>query len=313
MAMTIIPDGVYVTMVTPFTKDNKIDYDAVARLLEWYANHNVDGIFAICQSSEIFFLSFKERLALLRFILENRPKEMTIIASGHTADDIQTQTREAVAFVEAGPDAYVFISNRFAKEGESDSVFLRNMKTVISALDGVALGIYECPYPYKRLMNPTVLKELIATGQFKFLKDTSCDLDMIRAKLEVMTGTGFKLFNANSATFLESLKLGCSGFSGVMANFHPEFYHWICQNFLKKPQQAQAVQDFVGFLSVVECQNYPVNAKYYLGTLEKIGFGYYSRAKDSSAFTLNRRMEIEQMWNLTQLWKKQFEEWPTLS
>ena len=61
-----IPDGVYPTMVTPFTEDNKIAYHAVEARIGWYAEKGVDGIFAICQSSEIFFLSFEERLELLR-------------------------------------------------------------------------------------------------------------------------------------------------------------------------------------------------------------------------------------------------------
>ena len=61
-----IPDGVYPTMVTPFTDDNKIDYNGVEQLLEWYWKNGVDGIFAICQSSEIFFLSFEERLEMVK-------------------------------------------------------------------------------------------------------------------------------------------------------------------------------------------------------------------------------------------------------
>ena len=56
-----IPNGVYPTMLTPFTADNKIDYNAVEQLIDWYCKKGVDGIFAICQSSEIFFLSFEER------------------------------------------------------------------------------------------------------------------------------------------------------------------------------------------------------------------------------------------------------------
>ena len=31
-----IPDGVYPTMITPFTADNKIDYDGVLSILDWY-------------------------------------------------------------------------------------------------------------------------------------------------------------------------------------------------------------------------------------------------------------------------------------
>ena len=122
--MKIIPNGVYPTMITPFTDDNKIDYNAVEQLIQWYADRGVAGIFAICQSSEIFFLSFEEKLELLKFIVDKAPKGVSIIASGHTADDIETQIEEAKAICDVGIDAYVFISNRFAAPEESDDVLL---------------------------------------------------------------------------------------------------------------------------------------------------------------------------------------------
>lgn len=71
---------------------------------------------------------------------------------------------------------------------------------------------------------------------------------------------GLKIFNANSASLLETLKMGCAGFSGVMANFHPEIYSWLCKNFEKEPEKAKKVQAFLGFASLAECQLYPVNA-----------------------------------------------------
>ena len=298
-----IPNGVYPTMITPYTVDNKIDYNAVEKLINWYDEKGVAGIFAICQSSEIFFLSFEERLELLKFIVKNSPKDMTIVASGHTADDLDTQIKEANAFIDAGIDGYVFISNRLADENEDDSVFLKNMEYVVNNIPDIGLGIYECPYPYKRLMSPAVLKELSQTGKFRFLKDTSCNLDEIQAKLDAVKGTDFKIYNANSATFLESMKIGCAGFSGVMANFHPEFYVWLCENFDKDPELAEKIQDIVGFFSVAECQMYPVNAKYYQ-SLEGNKMEYISRARDAGEFKRNRQLEIEQMYNLTQHFKK---------
>ncbi len=300
-----IPNGVYPTMITPYTADNKIDYNAVEKLINWYDEKGVAGIFAICQSSEIFFLSLEERLELLKFIVKNAPKDMTIVASGHTADDLDTQIKEANQFIDVGIDGYVFISNRLAKADEDDSVFLKNMEYVVNNIPEIGLGIYECPYPYKRLMTPAVLKELSQTGKFRFLKDTSCNLDEIQAKLDAVKGTDFKIYNANSATFLESMQIGCAGFSGVMANFHPEFYVWLCENFAKEPELAQKIQDFVGFFSVAECQMYPVNAKYYQN-LEGNKMEYISRARDAGEFKRNRQLEIEQMYNLTQDFKKAY-------
>lgn len=298
-----IPDGVYPTMVTPFTEDNKIDYNAVETLIDWYAEKGVDGIFAICQSSEIFFLSFEERLELLRFVMKHTPKNISVVASGHVADDLSQQIEEAKAFVQEGIDAYVFISNRFAGEDESDSIFLKNMEKAVGEIGDISFGIYECPYPYKRIMSPSVLKELASTGRFTFLKDTCCDPHMINEKLSAVEGMGLKIYNANSASLLETLKMGCAGFSGVMANFHPEIYSWLCKNYDKEPEKAKQVQAFLGFASLAECQMYPVNAKYYL-SLEGVPMGYACRSKDASGFTLSRRMEIEQMRDITIAFKE---------
>ena len=298
-----IPNGVYPTMVTPFTQDNKIDYNAVEALIEWYAQKGVDGIFAICQSSEIFFLSFEERLELLRFVMKHTPKNISIVASGHVEDDLDKQIEEAKAFIQEGIDSYVFISNRFAKENESDSVFLKNMEKAVDAIGDITFGIYECPYPYKRLMTPELLKELASTGRFTFLKDTCCNPNMIKEKLDAVEGLGLKIYNANCASLLKTLKMGCAGFSGVMANFHPEIYSWLCKNFEKEPEKAEKVQAFLGFASMAECQMYPVNAKYYL-SLEGLPMGYNCRSKDASEFIISRRMEIEQMRDVTLAFKE---------
>lgn len=298
-----IPNGVYPTMITPYTTDNKIDYNAVEQLLHWYNDRDVAGIFAICQSSEIFYLSFEEKLQLLKFIMEHKPNGLSIVASGHTSDNLDTQILEAKSFIDCGIDAYVFISNRFAKQDESDDILLKNMDYVTSSLPEIALGVYECPYPYKRVLTPYVLEKMANTGRYQFLKDTCCDLDQIKAKLKATEGSELKIYNANSATLLPSLEMGCAGFSGVMANFHPELYSELCDIYKTNPERAKKIQDFVGFFSVAECQCYPVNAKYYL-SLEGLDINIDSRARNKAEFTDNRKAEIDQMRNLTIDFKK---------
>ena len=303
--MKRISNGVWPTMITPFTDDNKVDCAAVERMLQWYWDRGVAGMFAICQSSEIFFLSVEEKKELLKFINTHKPDGMEVIDSGHTADDLDQQIEEAKAYVDIGTDAYVFITNRLAKPDEDDSVFLGNLEKIADALPDVGLGFYECPYPYKRLLTPEVIREIAPWGRFQFLKDTCCNAAQMKEKLAAMEGSDMRLFNANSATLLETLQMGASGFSGVMANFHPELYAWLCKNYAAEPEKAKMVQDIVGFFSVAECQNYPINAKYYLGTLEGLGFGYHARTKDPAEFTRNRQLEIEQMWGITQYLKEQ--------
>ena len=286
--MKSIPNGVYPTMITPYTADNKIDFNAVEQLLNWYHERGVAGVFAICQSSEIWYLSFEERLALLQFIMDHRPKGMTVVASGHTADDLDRQAYEANAFIDTGIDSYDFISNRFAKREDSDDVLIRNMEYVVSKLPEVGLGVYECPHPSNRLLSPYVLKYMADSGRYQFLKDTCCNPEQIKVKLEAVKGSNLKIFNANAAMLLETLYMGCAGFSGIMSNFFPELFAELCNIYETDPERAKKIQNFVGFSSMAEGQCYPISAKYFLA-LEGLDMQPYSRTRSLDDFGLNTR------------------------
>ncbi len=302
--MKNIANGVWPTMITPYTKDNKIDYDAVLRMIEWYDKQGVAGIFAVCQSSEMFFLDKKERLALADFVVKNTPKHIQVIASGHVAKSRKDQIEEAKAILDTGISSYVFISNQFAAEDEGPDAVERNIEALIDAIPGDSFGIYECPYPYKRVLTPENLKMCAQTGRFSFLKDTCCDPALIKAKLEAVKGSNLKIFNANAATLLETLQMGCAGFSGVMANFHADLYVWLCENYEKAPEKAKLVQDFLGLASVIECQCYPVNAKYHMN-LEGVPMELLSRTRDASALTVSRKAEVEELHRLYHYFKKE--------
>ena len=289
-----IENGVWPVMLTPFTENNEIDYDGVLELLEWYDTQNVTGVFSVCQSSEMFFLSWKERLSLVKFILKNAPKRLGIIASGHVAKSVEDQVKEAQTVIDAGVDSYVFISNQFATPEQDDNEAKRNIETLISQIQGECFGIYECPHPYKRLMSPDLLSWCAHTGKFGFLKDTCCNLSEIKAKISAVSGTPLKIFNANAATLLESLKLGASGYSGVMANFHADLYVWLCNNYEKKPEKAALIQDLLGMASLAEYQFYPVNAKYHL-ELEGLDVNLFSRVQDFTKFSPSKQLEVEQL------------------
>lgn len=257
------PDGLWPVMLTPYTRENEIDYDALERLIHWYEDQGADGLFAVCQSSEMFRLSLEERVHLAAFV--KRTSRLPVIASGHTGDSMQEQKEELAAMAQTGIDALVLISNRLAAAGESDEIFLANLEELMGALPReLPLGFYECPYPYKRILTPAVIRYLAGSGRFYMIKDTCCDARLIREKLEAAQGSHLKLYNANTATLVDSLRAGAAGYSGVMANFHPALYRRLLD--LISGQEDRGHADGLGALltmcSFIERYNYPLNAKY---------------------------------------------------
>lgn len=290
--------GVWPVMLTPFTEMGEVDYYALDYLIDWYTEKGVTGLFAVCQSSEMFYLSLKERVKVAEYI--KRRASIPVIASGHISDGPSQQVRELVQMAETGVDAVILITNRTAQEGQASQIWIEGMEELLEQLPSMTpLGLYECPYPYKRVLTQEELEFCIQTGRFRFLKDTCCDAERIRNRLEQVKGRGLKLFNANTSTLLESLRYGAEGYSGVMANFHPDLYVWLCRNWDRYPEEAERLQAGLTFASMIEKQYYPNNAKIYLAE-EGLPIGERCRVRSGQFVSGLYRSEIAQLRTLTE-------------
>lgn len=298
------PNGVYPVMLTPFTENNEVDYEALGKLIDWYIEKGVNGLFADCQSSEMFFLSLEERVKIGEFVKKHADGRVPVVTSGHISDSLEDQAKELTAIAGTGADAVILLTNRLAKENESDEVWLENLKKLLEMIPkDVPLGFYECPYPYKRIISPELLKWCADTGRFYFIKDTSCDIENMKAKLEVIKGTNLKLFNANTSTLLETLELGASGYSGVMANFHPELYVKLCNIYKENPSKARKIADFLTVASLIERQVYPVNAKFYQKSIGNFN-SIMTRTRDIKELNATGILEIQQFIGFNEEFEK---------
>lgn len=300
--------GVYPTMITPYRKNGEVDDTAVEALTEWYWKRGCDGIFADCQSSEIQFLTLDERVNILHTVMQkvyalaeqdpSRPR-MTVVASGHVSDGFEDQVRELNAIAAEKPDALILISNRMDIANTSDEAWIADTGRLIAELPAeMPLGIYECPKPYKRLLTEKMLRWCVENGRFYFVKDTCCDAELIRARLEICKGSHLKLFNANAQTLLETVRAGVYGYCGVMANFHPDLYTRLLKGDLNS-SDASLLQDFLGLAATIEGQTYPCCAKYYLNRFEGVAMEPDARSADVRNLTAYQKSCVDQLAELT--------------
>lgn len=295
-----IAAGIWPTMITPYTADGHVDFEAARRIVSWYAEKGCDGIFAVCQSSEMFFLSLEERVELAKTVVDAAEGRLDVIASGHISDDPEAQIDELGAVWETGVKALVMVSNRMAGPDESDEVWIERTQRLLSALPSTDFGLYECPHPYKRLVTDRTLSWCAASGRFLFLKDTCCDARLIRRRIQVIRDAAesagkdpLGLYNANSMTLLETLRDGAAGFSGVMANLHPELYAWLYANWRTQPEKAELVQANLTILSLLEGQGYPICAKQHMNDIG-IPMSLHSRSQKASAFGYIQQENLRQ-------------------
>jgi hypothetical protein len=90
----------------------EIDFRNLECFLEWLVRSQVRGVFAVCQSSEMFFLSLRERLLLARKVSEIIKGRVPVLGSGHVSAGLEDQKYELEAMADTGIDALVLVVNR---------------------------------------------------------------------------------------------------------------------------------------------------------------------------------------------------------
>lgn len=256
--------GNWPVMITPFNNDKSIDWNSFDRLTDWYIKSGAKGLFAVCQSSEMQFLSDDERVALADRLVQRVGDQLPIIATGTLSYDVDQQAEMIKRLYATGIDAVICLTNYLATEQESDQVWLDNCQHLLAKTDDIPLGLYECPLPYKRLLTEATTQVLADSGRFYWYKETSEDASKVLAKTHLSAASNLQIYNAHSGSLLETLRGGCAGFTGISANFYPALFSWLCDNYQQESQQVDQLNEFLAKSEPTVCHKYPCSAKQYL-------------------------------------------------
>lgn len=267
-------EGIIPVMLTPFTNDDRIDYAGLEKLIDWYIANGADALFAVCQSSEMQFLSLKERVELANFCSKAAGGRVPVVASGHVSESLNDQLTELAAVADTGVDGVVLVTNRLDAQRQGGTKFLDDLHWLLDRLpEDKPLGLYECPAPFRRLLSEDELRVSAESGRFVILKDVSCDLETVRRRVDLVKGTPLAIVNANAAIAYGAMKAGALGFTGVFTNFHPDLYKWLLTEHARHPALADELSVFLALAAMAEPMGYPKLAKFYhqrLGTFTSV-------------------------------------------
>lgn len=266
--MAALPNGVFPTMITPFLASGEVDFATLDANIEWYIASGCTGLFAVCQSSEMYFLTDDEKFGLAKHVHAKAAGRVKVVACGTFPGSLE----EKAAFVTRMAtvvDAVVVLVNQMCEVHHPDSVWRTNVQKLLDLTGDIPLGLYEVPVPYHRLLSAETLQWCGSTGRFWFHKDTCCKTKPIMDKisaLQALPNSSFKFYNANIATLLFSINKGGHGFSGISANFYPQLLVWLCAN--PGHARAKSLTDWLTLAENVVCCKYPTSAKLFQGMFE---------------------------------------------
>ncbi len=256
--------GFWPVMMTPYNEDLSIDYPGLKRLIRWYEAAGAQGLFANCASSGMYQLSAQERIDLTRFVVMN--SKVPVVSTGTFYDNADENIEFINKINETGVEAVVIIPSIIVGKKDSNKKLMKHFDELINQTADIPLGIYECPSPYRRLINPEMLNSLQKTGRFLYFKDTSRDAKQVDEKIEVTADSSLGIYNAHSPDALHSIRHGGAGISCIAGNFYPELFSYLWKEGRSEKISASVkkVNDFIIANDPVISKKYPLAAKYFM-------------------------------------------------
>ena len=293
-------------MLTPFKENGEIDFDGLTRLTELYIQAGAKGLFANCQSSEMFDLSDEERLLIVKHTLKVADGRVPVVAVGNFGTTIAKQADFVHKIYDTGVKAVIIVTSLIAEENESNKVFEERILELFHLTGKIPLGFYECPQPYKRLLSAEQLRKFVATGRIIYHKDTCLDIEIVKDKLKATGGIdSFGLYDAYAVNAVASLKAGAAGLSCIQGNFFPELIVWLCDHFndMDANESVNKVQEFLTSHMEVIHYAYPIVAKYYLQK-RGINISTFTRT-NTEAFTSEVKNKVDHLYDEYRLLNKE--------
>ncbi len=221
------PGGVSPALVTPFTRDDKIDEEALRNLLRFVLPH-IDGVVPCGTTGEFVNMSHAERRQVLEICIDEVGNEVPVIAGTGAAS-----TREAIHLArhaqEAGAAACLVVTPYFLHP--SDKGIYQHFYEVAKAVD-LPIMMYNIPQTVDAYIPRQVLEDLSEIDNIVGLKDSSGDLaytmevlEMTQGRLDVLVG--------HDEVVLPALAGGCCGMILASAQVFPEIW----QEVLRKMQE----------------------------------------------------------------------------
>lgn len=208
--------GVLPALITPFTKDNRVDKDGLRQNIEFLIEGGVSGIVPCGTTGEAATLSIQEHEKVIEYAVEF--SSVPVVAG--TGSNNTTEALELTKFAQdAGVDAALLITPYYNKP--NDAGMIKHFKTVAESVD-IPLIIYNVPSRTGINLKPEITAELAKIPNITGIKEASGSLDQITRIIELTKGEDFTVLSGDDGLTLPILSIGGEGVISVVANVAPK-------------------------------------------------------------------------------------------
>lgn len=213
--------GVVVPMVTPITKNNEIDINAVKRIINNFAQYNVSALI-MGTTGEGNSVSVESGVKMIKAASEAAAGRITIYA-GLAGNCISEQYDAAEKFIEAGADVIAAtLPCYYSLTPKQMYEYYKNLADTLTA----PLMLYNITITTHMSIPLDVIEKLSHHPNIVGLKDSENNIQRMEEALTLFSDReDFAYFCGCAANSAKALSLGADGIVPSVGNYLPKIYN----------------------------------------------------------------------------------------
>ncbi len=209
-------EGIYVPIVTPFSEDLAIDFDAFGQVIDWQIENGTHGIIVGGSTGEFFSLSQEERTEQLKYAVSRIDGRVPLIAGVN--DLLMDRCYDLTAAArDAGADALLVAAPPYLLPGQKE---LAAHCLKIDRIANLPIILYNYPGRTGVCMEEEFLERVAQSRNVCAIKESSGDIDRIH--LLAREYPQLQLSAGAEDQVLEFFAWGARSWVSVVANFFPK-------------------------------------------------------------------------------------------
>ncbi len=210
--------GVWAAAVTPHRREGfEADHAAMLELVDRLSGSGIDGIVLLGATGEFLHIKNEDRLRLVHLAVK-RSRVPIIAGVSHSTLDAAIQMADAA--VDSGVAGLLLMPPYFYKY--TDAEILEFYRVFAVAVGGAApVLLYNLP-AFTNGISPSIAKQLLESGEFAGIKDSSGDPAMMSALAELRAVHDFSLLSGNDRYVVDAARAGYDGVVSGVAGALPE-------------------------------------------------------------------------------------------
>ena len=211
--------GSGVAIITPFDKNNKINYKKFNELLNFHIANNTDAIIVCGTTGESATLDTNEKKELIKFTVDKIKHKIPVIA-GTGTNNTKTSIEMSKYAQDVGCDGVLVVTPYYNKCNQEG---LYNYYKQISDAINIDIILYNVPTRTGVNIEIDTLKRLSMLKNITGIKEGNSDISRIATIISDIPNLG--VYSGNDDLTLPILALGGHGVISVAANIIPNEMH----------------------------------------------------------------------------------------